>query len=102
MAAFLPPIRFTEADLVANRRGELTVDQQIQLEGVAGARTRWANSTTTWSVVGLVALFGVGLVIELRNGAPAVALLSFAGIVVFFASPSWSPTVAPGACPTGG
>jgi hypothetical protein len=84
-AAFLPAIRFTPADLTANRRGELTVDQQLRLEGIAGARTRWANTTTKWTVAGLVALFGVGLVIELRNGAPAFAFLTFTGLAAFFA-----------------
>ena len=84
--AFLPPIRFTEADLIANRRGELTVDQQIHLDGVAGARTRWANNTTKWTVAGLVVLFGVGLGIEVRNGVPVFALVSFAAVAAFLAA----------------
>jgi hypothetical protein len=83
--AFLPPIRFTPADLTANRRGELTVDQQIRLEDLAQRRTRWSNTTTKWMVLGLVVLFGVGLAMEAGNGAPVFAFVSFAGVAAFLA-----------------
>jgi hypothetical protein len=82
----LPAIRFTAADVGANRRGELSVDQQIRLDEIAGGRTRWATWMTKWTVGGLVVLLGVGLANELRKGdVPPFALLSFGTVVLFLA-----------------
>jgi hypothetical protein len=82
--AYLPPIQFTEADLVANRRGELTVDQQLRLGEVAGLRTRVASSNASWGVVMVVVLFGAGVAIEWDSGAPIGAWLTFGALLVAF------------------
>jgi hypothetical protein len=84
---YLPAIRFTPADLVANRRGELTVDQQIRLGEIAVGRTRGAAQTAKWGALMVAALLGVGVIIEIRKGeAPIGAYLVVAGLGLFFAA----------------
>jgi hypothetical protein len=86
-SVYLPAIRFTPADLVANRRGELTVDQQIRLGEIAVGRTRGAAQTAKWGALMIAALLGVGVVIEARKGeAPIGAYLVVAGLGLFFAA----------------
>ena len=86
-SVYLPAIRFTDADLISNRRGELTVDQQIRLGEIAAGRTRGAAQGAKWAVVMVAAIVGVGLVIEIRKGeAPVGAYLAVGGLCLFFAA----------------
>jgi hypothetical protein len=86
-SAYLPAIRFTPADVAANRRGELTVDQQIRLDGIAVGRTRGAASTAKWGGLMIAVLLGAGLVIELANGGSVVGpVVAMAGMGAFFAA----------------
>jgi hypothetical protein len=97
-SAYVPDLRFTEADLAANRRGVLTASQEAVVAGLEAERRRGARMTLRWTLAVVAVLLVAGAVVELARGTSVGGLvvgllIAGAGLGVVLLVAALSPRV---------